>query len=612
MQCSTRLAASTDSSRLAQAKALLYQPPPPRQQPPPPRQQPRRHCVHHRHSTAAANQVSVAAVPQATAAAVSDATVPMTNIFLVLLHDPETTAYQDEVESADDHSRVSQPSQEQPRSIRKQQQQSRQGKTSAASRLQQPCASHSGPSACTGRPTATVHGQSGNSKQSCGCPVAQQSRSTGRQLAMVVALCLLVAAFGVLSLPVSAHSANASCCIVSTAGVVAGSRNVSHKGHWCATACMLCAAVLAWLAAGQCKRPLACALCMRQWRHARYLARRHCALLQKLFLRTCTTYVMTCWALGVFAGFAFLVENGLCWVHLAVTMGAPAACAITYIVSGACVKAAMANQQHAAVWVTVTCISIICALPLVIRRFVYSVTVLCLCWKGAGPLRLVLSLLWFCTSVSATSGCDGTASATGSMLQHAIPVAAATAVAAAAGAGALLGANAHVLTNQPEQQQQRSARRPQRATAVAARTVVLEAMEDLEDIGDSDCGMGDETREDIDADSRKRGRGSGSAGRSRAVQSHSRGAGGIQTQQPPIPAPTPDDASEATAAKAATCTALPTPVQPVRRRRRNQTQGMCGKCRCVWWRWHVLQGPTLEERKYSSVFGSNGICGHHA
>ena len=568
MRCKSRLAASTDSPRLAQYKALL-------QQPPPPRQQPRRHRAHHMPATTAANKVSVSAVPQATSAQAADATIPRTNIFMVLLHDPETAAYEDDVESADDHSSVSQPSQEQPRSMRKQQQQqSRQGKTSAARRLQQPCAGHKGTSACTGGHTATVHGRCGHSKPRCGCPVAQQSRSTGRQLAMFVALWLFVAAFGVLSMPVTAHSANASCCIVSSAGGVVGGGNVSQNGHWCATACVLCAAVLAWLAAGPCKRPLACALCMRQWRHARYLARRHCALLQKHFLRMCATYVMFCWALGVFAGFAFLVENWPCWVHLAVTMGAPVACAVTYIVLGVCVKAVIANQQHAAVWtgqVAVMCISIMCVLPLVTMRFVYSVTVGCLGWKGPGPLGLVLSLLWLCTSVSATSGCGIAANATGSMLQHVTPVAAATAVAAAAGAGAFLGANAHVLTSQPEQQQQRSTKRTQRAASLAARTVVLDAMQDLEDSGDSDCGMGDEAWEPVHSNSMKRGRGSASAGCSRAVQGQSRGAGGKQTQPPPGPAPTPNTASDATAARAAAA-----PTQPVRRRRLNRTQGMCG------------------------------------
>ena len=306
-----RIVASTDSPQLARYKALLHQREDLCSRP----QCPRVHCRRLPARQLPATPMTQS-VNQPTGAAHTTA-LPISNPFSVLQHVPASD--EDEMEVATNP--IEKDAADIPplsRITHKQQRYKHPGKTPTASRLQQPRPTQQGP-VCNhrhdGNPTTMVYGKCSHTKPSCGCPVAQHIASTGYQLAMVVAVFLLVAGLGVLAMPVADDTSAAGHFTMIGAGVI-GSINASHSQNWYATVCVLCGAMLAWVATGPCKRPLACTICMRRWRRAQYAARGRCKLTERFFRCLYITTVVMSVLVGVFVGVASVMECALSIVCL--------------------------------------------------------------------------------------------------------------------------------------------------------------------------------------------------------------------------------------------------------------------------------------------------------
>jgi hypothetical protein len=319
-----------------------------------------------------------------------------------------------------------------------------------------------------------VHAPSARGQPSCGCPVRQQARSPGRQQASITAVVLLVAAVVLAGLP-----ALAAVC----GHGVSGSAADSVKG-W-AVACLVSAAVMGWVGAGPCKRPLSCALCMREWRRARYIARGRWQWLHLVWAHAVVYSVALCWAAALIV-FLLSAER----VDLMVVGCATSGCVALCWALGAGVKVALTatcSAPRIRPWLpTALCVCALLTLWGVSRWCMhftaaadYIIRIVLVLWlhhKLDRHLLLMLGvLLVSLVPVSAAPGCDGAASVAPASWQQQVLQLAAAATAAAGVASTWLdpgGLNPDAPAFVPGQQWRSGSANPQQAPPVPAQQQV--------------------------------------------------------------------------------------------------------------------------------------------
>lgn len=266
---------------------------------------------------------------------------------------------------------------------------------------------------------------------------------------------LLVAGLVAFAIESTANEPTVSgCCIVPNFGGVTVDNTTTSHSHrsYCIALVLCCVVLLIGLTTGQCKRPLACAVCMRRWRRARYIARGHVFFLQNLCMHVFVCTVLMRGLLGVFIGLAYVTEEGMHSVHFAVLLGAPLACALVLHITAVCVRATEGHFTQIHTWVG--CYIVFCTTCMVLHvldcPYAWTLETMMLmlyCTRYCRRVLVVAAVMLLVTPVSAVPGSDGAAAAIpgGPRVQQALPVlagAAATVIAGTVVAGTHLSASA--------------------------------------------------------------------------------------------------------------------------------------------------------------------------